>query len=364
MPPPIDRRSFIRSASVAALAVAGAGRLSGATLPARPIRVAQIGTDHSHAGAKWRTLQDLPEFFDPVGIFEPVQVNREGAMEDGDFEGARWLSEEELFTGGGVDAVLIETDLPGLVHWADRALAQGWHVHIDKPPGRDLAGLAGLQEKALEMHRTLQMGYMFRYHPAFTFCLQAVRSGWLGKIHAIHGDIGKAIGAERRPGLAESYGGSMMLLGCHLLDLAVAILGRPENVRFFRRNSHPEHDAFMDNETAVLEYSDAVATIRSLLFEVGGGDRRQFVVLGEKGTVEIRPLEPARLRLVLAEPAGAYPAGEHAVPIASVNGRYRTQLEDFARMARGAPTILTGFSPQHDRLVQEVLAQASGLPFR
>jgi predicted dehydrogenase len=71
---------------------------------------------------------------------------------------------------------------------------------------------------------------MYRYHRGVPVLPGSEAAGLAGpKIFSIHGEIGKVIGPARRPWLAEHYGGAMMLLGCHLLDLAVALMGAPRS---------------------------------------------------------------------------------------------------------------------------------------
>ncbi|HVZ65659.1 MAG TPA: Gfo/Idh/MocA family oxidoreductase [Lacunisphaera sp.] len=351
----MNRRDFIRQGSAAAVVAFGA-RAFGANAPVRRLRIAQIGTAHSHAAGKWEALCRRNDLFDCRGIWEPDPAQRRAAQRRPEYAGARWLDEAEFF-GGDLEAVAVETELPDLLAMGRRVLESGWHLHLDKPPGTDLAAFAAVQDLAARRGRVLQTGYMFRYHPAFRFCLRAAQAGWLGSIFAVHGDIGKVIAPDRRAWLAENYGGSMMLLGCHLLDLTVALLGLPDRATPYRRRTRPEHDAFFDNEMAVLEYPRAVATIRSLLCEVGGDERRQFVVCGENGTVEVMPLEPARVRLTLQKPAGGYPAGASEVPLPEVKFRYDEMLRDFHGRANGAPSLQPKFDAAHDLAVQRLLLQ-------
>lgn len=356
----LRRRDFIKQGTLTALAAAAAGRVDAAAAPgARPLRVAQIGTAHAHAAEKWATLRRFPDVFETVALAEPDQALQEKAAARSEYQGAPWTSERELFACRDLDAVLVESELPDLLDHGRRVLAAGWHLHLDKPPGRSLEGFDALQRQAEQGRRVLQHGYMYRYHPAFRFCLDAADQGWLGRIYAVHGDIGKAIGPGRRPWLAEHYGGSMMLLGCHLLDLAVALMGAPDRVTAFRRNTFPAQDAFLDNETAVLEYPHGLATIRSLLAEIEGGERRQFVVFGENATIEIRPLEPAHVRVAFKQPPDGYEAGYQDVPLPAVDGRYAAQLLDFAGRIRGRASTAPRFTAQHDRLVHQLLLKAA-----
>ena len=105
----------------------------------------------------------------------------------------------------------------------------------------------------------------------------------------------------------------------------------------------------------------ALATIRSLLSEVGGDDRRQLVVCGTRGTVTIAPLEPAQVTLKLAESVDGFAAGTHPVPVTPLSGRYDAMRSDFAGVIAGRPSTAPEFTPAHDRLLHEILLTAAGL---
>jgi predicted dehydrogenase len=356
----MNRRVFLAETGLGGLAATLPAVLRGAA--ARPrVRVAQIGTAHAHAAEKWAALGALAADVERVGLCEPDPERRERARGEPEYADAEWLDLEAVLRRTDVDAVLVETELPDLMAMAERVLAAGRHLHLDKPPGRDLAGFERLQRTANATGRVLQQGYMYRYHPAVRFCFEALARGWLGRPLAVHGEIGKAIGAARRPWLAQHYGGSMMLLGCHLIDLTVAALGEPQRVTTHRRRSFPERDEFHDHELAVLEYSGALATVRSLLAEVEGEERRQWVVCGENGTIEVRPLEPARVRVAFTRPPEGFVRGYQDVPLPQPAGRYTEQLTDFVRQVRGGASELPRFDAAHDRRVQAVLVRAAGV---
>lgn len=356
----MQRRDFIRHTSLAALAAVPGLRAHGQEpTRARPLRVAQIGTSHAHARGKWATLHRLPEHFECVAICEPDMAQRAKAEAGSEYSGANWVDEESLFARRDIDAVLVETELPDLLRYAERVIAAGWHLHVEKPPGRNLARFAALQRSAAAAGRVMQQGYMYRYHPAMRFCLDAAERGWLGRVFAIHGEIGKVIAPSRRAWLAENYGGSMMLLGCHLIDIVVALLGAPSRVTGYRRNTFPDRDGFMDHEFAVLEYDGALATVRSMLAEVKGEERRQLVVCGENATIEIMPLEPARLRVAFQKPPEGFIPGYQDVALPAVEMHYGAQLIDFVRMVRGEPSELPRFDAAHDLRVHETLLKTT-----
>ena len=84
--------------------------------------------------------------------------------------------------------------------------------------------------------------------------------------------------------------------------------------------------------------------------------RRQFVVSGENGTIEIKPLEPPKMRLVLEKAVGGYPAGTQYIDLPQIKGRYDEQLSDFAGQILG--NKLTEFTIQHDIDTQGTLLKA------
>jgi predicted dehydrogenase len=99
-----------------------------------------------------------------------------------------------------------------------------------------------------------------------------------------------------------------------------------------------------------------------MLTEVGGEERRQLVVCGTKGTIEILPLEPAQVRLCLKEPAGGYRAGWQKVELPLPAGRYDDMMKDFAGMVAGGASTVSAFTPEHDLLVLEILLAVSASP--
>jgi predicted dehydrogenase len=231
---------------------------------------------------------------------------------------------------------------------------------LDKPAGESLAKFRQVLDEASRRGLVVQMGYMFRNNPGFQFCFQAVREGWLGRISEVHGVMSKLSPAEQRKPLLRYRGGTMFELGCHLIDLLVRVLGKPDRVTPFARSTRPELDDLADTQLAVFEYPRALASIRASVVEAEGGRRRQFVVCGDEGTVSILPLEPPRLTLALTRSQGEFAPGYHEVELPAMPGRYDEQLIELARIARGE--LEHPYTPEHDLAVQETVLLASGLP--
>jgi predicted dehydrogenase len=307
-----------------------------------------------------RTLLKYPKHFEFVGVVEPDPDQREREGGQKPYRGQRWLTEEELLATPGLEAVAVETEVRDLVPTAQRCLDSGRHVHLDKPAGESLPALEKLHATAAGKGLTIQMGYMYRYNPAFRFLFQAVRDGWLGDVFEIDTVMSKTVSAESRRGLAEYPGGSMFELGCHVIDPLLHIMGPPDRVTGFPRRTRPEQDSLADNGLAVLEYPEATATVRSAVIEVEGGKRRQFVACGDRGTIVIRPLEPPRLELTLREPRGGFEKGTQLVELPESPGRYDGIWLDFASVIRGEKTH--DFPTEHDLAVQRTLLAACQLP--
>jgi predicted dehydrogenase len=139
---------------------------------------------------------------------------------------------------GGFDA-LLEHDLDGVViatpsalhaEQARRALAFGAAVFCQKPLGRTEAEVRGVIEAARRADRLLSVDLSYRFTEAATRIREAIRSGELGRIHAVDLTFHNAYGPDKSwfydPAL--SGGGCVMDLGVHLVDLALWLLGDAE----------------------------------------------------------------------------------------------------------------------------------------
>ncbi len=358
----LSRRDFLaRTGQAGLLGAASSNYILSAAgqSSAKPkIKIGQIGTGHAHAGGKMESLRRSLDF-EVVGIVEPDAQRRERAEKSKTYQDVPWLTGEQLLNVNGLQAVAVETEVGDLLSVAARCVAAGKHIHLDKPAGESLPAFKRMLDDATRQKLAVQMGYMFRYSPAFQFCFQAVRDGWLGEVFSIETVMSKTLGAAERQALARYRGGSMFELGCHVIDAVLVVLGKPARVTACPRHSSKAQDDLLDNMLAVLEYPRATVTVRSALLEVDGGARRQFVVCGERGTFDIRPLEPAAARLALDQPRGSYRKGYQDVSFPKLP-RYDADFTDLAKVVRGEKQF--AFTPAHDLAVQETILRASGLP--
>lgn len=356
-----DRRTFLATAgSLAAVTSVAEVALMASEPAAEPIKVGQIGTKHAHASGKVATFRKFPKLFEVVGVVEDDPAQRARVEETSAYAGLKWLSQKELLTVDGLQAVAVETEVERLLDTAEACIERGLHIHLDKPAGTSFPHFKRICARADEKKLAIQMGYMFRGNAAFQFLFRAVRDGWLGDIFQVHCEMSKKVGDSTRRQLSRFAGGSMFELGCHIIDAVVTVLGAPDRVTPFNRNTRPDFDNLMDNCLAVFEYPKATATIRSSVSEVDGGRRRQFVVSGTKGTIVIQPLEPHQLTLTLESDTDRYKRGTHKIELPPSTGRYDNDFLEFAQAIQGQKPA--SFSTQHDLVVQEAILRASGMP--
>lgn len=351
------RRTFLQT-SVSAAALSTCGRLSNASQGMKPprIKVGQIGVGHAHASKL--SVYRASEAYEVVGIVEPDEALRQSAEKSAVYRDVPWLSEQQLLNTPGLQAVLVETRVRDSLNTAERCIAAGKHVHLDKPAGESLPQYRRLLAAAEKQNLLVQMGYMFRYSPAVVLLRQFLSQGWLGEVFEVHAVMSKVVGAAERRKLAEYPGGIMFELGCHIIDLVVSVLGEPRQVTPHARHSSELDDALLDNMLAVFDYPKTVATVKSSAVEVDGGARRHLVVCGTRGTFHIQPLDAPHVKYALDRDCGEFRKGMHEVRLGSYP-RYVGDAADMAAIIRGEKGC--DFSYAHDLSVQETVLRASGV---
>lgn len=356
----IARREFLHAAAAAAFVGATSSAIGQQGLggPARPkIKVGQIGVTHAHAN-KLEVYRRSPDY-EVVGIVEPDSDRRLMAEKQAPFKDLKWMTREELLNVPGLQAVLVETEVKDLLDNAEVCVQAGKHIHLDKPAGQSLPQFRRIQDLAAKQKLMIQLGYMYRYNPGYILLRDLMKVGWLGDIFEVHAVMSKIVDAETRKGFAQFSGGIMFELGGHVLDLVIGVLGPPDRVTGYNRHSSPLDDGLLDNMLAVLEYPQAVATVKSAAVEVEGGARRQLTVCGSEGTLHIQPLDNPSARLALSKPRGNYRAGYQEIKLPKYE-RYVDDAADMAKCLRGEKSF--EYSYAHDLSVQTSLLTACDMP--
>lgn len=327
----------------------------------KKIVIGQIGIGHNHGAAKMAAIRKFPELFEVAGICETDRnwIEKRGAMPE--YAGLPLLTEEELLDR--CDAVLVETDVWNLTKTARRCIDAGKHIHMDKPACGTDEDFASLLAEAKRRDLTVQMGYMYRYNPAILSMLDHIKNGDIGEIYSINAEMSTFHAVEYKQWLTNFNGGIMYILGSHLVDLAVYLLGAPKEVHTFMKHSGLDGVDFADNDLAVLEYDKALVRIFVSSVEVNGWGRRQFMVSGSKGTIDIKPMEnPIHMTYSDLNIAHRCYEDEKTEPeIADVpkDCRYDSMVQDLYSYIVGEKQ--NPFSYDHDLTVHKVINRICGI---
>lgn len=324
------------------------------------IKVGQIGIGHNHGEEKMLAVRRFPELFEVVGYAEENEKWIEKRGGNDGYKGLERLSVEEVIAKS--DAVLIESDVWDLTKYAKMCIDAGKHIHMDKPASGTLEEYKALLDGAKEKNLVVQLAYMYRYNPAVLKCFELIKEGKLGEIYSINAEMSTFHSKEYKKWLTNFGGGIMYILGSHLIDLVVYLLGEPEKITSFLKHTKLDGIDFPDNNLAVLEYEKALARVFVSSVEVNGFGRRQFVVSGSRGTVNICPLErPITMTYSDTSIADAtYEDRKISFEFEdnTAHGRYDEMMKDFYAYIKG--TKENPFTYEHDYTVQKVLDEVIG----
>lgn len=306
----------------------------------KKVKIAQIGTSaNSHGNNIWCSIKKQSDIFEVMGYAMPEGEKEKFSERMADFAGCPELTVDEILNNPEIEAVAIETEELYLTQYATLAAQHGKHIHMEKPGGTSLGAFRALIELVKNSKTVFHTGYMYRYNPFIRQLMERIKSGELGEIISVEAQMNCYHPKEVRQWLEGFPGGMMFYLGCHLIDLILQIQGKPENIIPLSKCSGVDNVTGKDFGMAILEYKNGISFAKTSAVEVGGFARRQLVVSGTKGTVEIKPFE------MFAE-GGQYTAmteykspgnwGDMGNTIQSnVYDRYDDMMASFAAMVRG-----------------------------
>ncbi len=323
-------------------------------------KLGQIGIGHNHGAAKLEAARKFPNLFKIVGYAEPDDA---WIISRGDYKAYNGLERfgiEELIEK--CDALLIESDIWNLDKYAKICLEAGKHIHMDKPSGASPEVFGEILRLARSKELIVQMGYMYRYNNAIMQTFERVKNGDLGEIFSINAEMSTFHSSGYKRWLTNFNGGIMYILGSHLVDLIVYILGEPRKVTSYLKSTGLDGIELEDNDFAVLEYEKAIARIFVSSVEVNGWGRRQFMVSGSRGTIDIKPIENdchmTYSDLEIAK--NPYEDMKRMEDISDIpkDCRYDMMMTDFYAYIMGEKE--NPFTYEHEYKVQKVLSKIVG----
>ncbi len=319
-----------------------------------PIGAGMIGTAHSHARGHLDAIR-RSENYTFIAAAEPNPELLGKARNDPRWSGVKWVSVDDLLADKSIQMICIETDPLEALYYSLRSIEAGKHTKIDKPPGMNLGLLRKVYQEAERRHLYVQMGFVFRYNPAFRLAHRAIRENWLGPVRSVICQMNDRLSPEGRRRLDRYPGGQMFEICCHMIDPLVWLLGKPVRVSPTLRHSDPDDDQLEDDVMATFEFDPALAIVKS---HTRNGDR-YFHIYGERGSIQINDPDRPKVQLALSEPHGDFKAGVHQVDVGP-SVRYLPDMDDLAQAIRERHPV-EFFTPEHDLTVQKTLLQACGV---
>ncbi len=306
----------------------------------RKIRIAQIGTSQNgHGTLIWKSLIKQSDAFEVLGYAFPEQEGEKFPSHQKYFEGYRELAVEEILNDPEIEAVAIETEEINLTKYALMAAKAGKHVHMEKPGGTELAEFEALIAAMKKSGKIFSMGYMYRFNPKIMEAMEKIARGELGRIYAVEAHMDCLHKKELKDWLSAFPGGMLFYLGCHLIDLIYRIQGEPDEVIPLSCSTGFDDVTAKDYGMAVFKYPSGVSFAKTSACEPGGYLRRQLVICGEKGTIELRPLEVCAGGSMVHTVCNENFAESWHEPWSSseteVFDRYDAMMRNFAEMVNG-----------------------------
>ena len=303
------------------------------------IRIAQIGTGHPHScGAAETILENpemecvgfakvIPDYIHPEHRYyldpgQPYTKMKEYTVED--------LLHMEL------DAVAIECEEEKSTEYAQMFAERGVHIFLDKPGTHGTASFEKLVETCRRKGLVLKQAYMYRYNPLVQKALETVKSGALGEIYAVEGQMSLYYPESMCRWIGKHKGGMMYYLGCHMIDLVLQFMGGlpeeiiPLNASTGQYGCDSENYGF-----AVLKYPTGVSFVKTACEEANGYGRRQLVICGTKGTIEIRPMELVDVWPAQRAEALFTVGGKTERVVSEPFERYTAMMQDFVNHVLG-----------------------------
>ncbi|MGI9433322.1 MAG: Gfo/Idh/MocA family oxidoreductase [Geminicoccaceae bacterium] len=145
----------------------------------KPISVAVVGCGY------WG--KNLVRNFSELGALGAISdPNPEIASKMSVEHGAPAMSFDAVLGNDGIDAVAIAAPAELHAKLCIKAMRAGKHVFVEKPLALTLDDGQEVLKVAEQARRTLMVGHLLQYHPAFVRLSEVVRSGRIGKLQYIY----------------------------------------------------------------------------------------------------------------------------------------------------------------------------------
>lgn len=198
-----------------------------------------------------------------------------------------------LVADPAVELVCITT--PNKLHceMAVAALEAGKHVHCEKPMALTLEDARRMTEAARKSAGRTIVGYNYIRNPAFLHAQKLIRDGAIGRLIHFRGFVDEDYQAD--PGLpwtwratkADAGLGALGDMGCHMVSMALGLMGPIESVVGDIRTVHATRPSPETGEHRPVENEDIASAILSFESGVQGLFSTSRSAWGRKNTMAI-----------------------------------------------------------------------------
>ena len=131
--------------------------------------------------------RNLVRVFDELGALAAVHdPDPAAAATSSEAHGVPARELDELLTDTDIDALAIAAPAARHAELAMLGLGAGKHVFVEKPLALDVGEAEEVVAAAERAHRTLMIGHLLQYHPAFLRLAELVREGALGRLEYLY----------------------------------------------------------------------------------------------------------------------------------------------------------------------------------
>jgi predicted dehydrogenase len=234
-------------------------------------------------------------------------MQRSGSDAEQHYPGTRIVrTVDEMLAIPGIDLITVTT--PNKTHFeiAKKCLESGKHVVIDKPFTTTSNEAHELADLALACGKVLSVYQNRRWDSDFLTVQKVVRDGVLGRIVTFEAHYDR-FRPELRPGTwkesVDPGTGILFDLGPHLIDQALVLFGKPDEV-FADVRRERDGTAVDDAFDVIFFYPRLRAMLRSTMMATAAGPR--FVLNGDRAKFVKYGLDPQEEALI----AGNKPGGD------------------------------------------------------
>ncbi len=189
-----------------------------------------------------------------------------------------------------IDAVALATPAERHASMALEALAHGKHVFVEKPLALAVADGERVAADAATAHRTVMVGHLLQYHPAFLRLGELVRAGEVGRIQYLYSSRLNLGRIRREENVFWSF-------APHDLSMILALAGEPPT-KVSAVGCSYLHPSIADVTTTHLEFANG---IRAHIFVswLHPFKEQKLVVVGDAGMAVFDDGQPWERKLTL-----------------------------------------------------------------